>query len=134
MTDAPQLPDEIMAWHHRPELWWLGSWATTRYPEEAEPYVRKALVAAKLHEAAEAIEPHSKADVKTGGVLRVAQGTIRALIDTDHQAALDAIRTTVWNDAILHAQAALAGDPVGDGKLRDRHNLLERLKKEAGHE
>lgn len=42
MTDeAPKLPAEIMVWHHRPELWWLGSWATTRYPEDAKAYVPK---------------------------------------------------------------------------------------------
>ncbi|MDD9727192.1 hypothetical protein PVV74_17160 [Roseovarius sp. SK2] len=40
--EVPELPDEIMVWHHRPELWWLGSWATTRYPEEAVSYVPKA--------------------------------------------------------------------------------------------
>jgi len=41
-ADTPELPTEIMVWHHRPELWWLGSWATTRYPEEAVSYVPKA--------------------------------------------------------------------------------------------
>lgn len=40
-NDVPPMPREIMAWRHRPELWWLGSWATTRYPEDAISYVPK---------------------------------------------------------------------------------------------
>lgn len=39
--DIPPMPAEIMAWRHRPALWWLGSWATTRYPEDAVAYVPK---------------------------------------------------------------------------------------------
>lgn len=39
--DTPEIPAEIMVWRHRPEMWWLGSWATTRYPEDAVTYVPK---------------------------------------------------------------------------------------------
>ena len=40
--DVPPMPDTIMVWRHRPALWWLGSWTTTRYPDEAVAYVPKA--------------------------------------------------------------------------------------------
>lgn len=44
MTDnkEPKMPDEIMVWRSSPNLSHVGTWATTRYPEEAVPYVPKA--------------------------------------------------------------------------------------------
>ena len=40
MTDTTRkLPDEVMVWHSHERLDHLGSWATTRYPEEAVAYV-----------------------------------------------------------------------------------------------
>ncbi|MCV2877574.1 hypothetical protein OE699_01810 [Sedimentimonas flavescens] len=36
-----KLPDSVMIWHSNPELTHLGTWATTRYPEEAVEYVPK---------------------------------------------------------------------------------------------
>lgn len=37
--DARSLPERIMVWHSSPTLDHLGTWATTRYPEEAVAYV-----------------------------------------------------------------------------------------------
>lgn len=34
-----KLPERIMAWHHHELLSHVGTWATTRYPEDAEEYV-----------------------------------------------------------------------------------------------
>lgn len=39
MTD---LPSKIMAWHSNQPLEHVGTWATTRYPEDAEEYVKLA--------------------------------------------------------------------------------------------
>lgn len=36
------LPDKFMAWHNRPTLDHTGTWATTRYPDDAEEYVKVA--------------------------------------------------------------------------------------------
>lgn len=39
---ANNLPEKIMAWHGSPTLDHIGTWATTRYPEDAEEYVKVA--------------------------------------------------------------------------------------------
>ncbi len=39
MTD---MPDKAMLWHSRPPFTYVGTWATVRYPEEAEEYVKVA--------------------------------------------------------------------------------------------
>jgi hypothetical protein len=38
----PDLPKEVMCWHSYQSLDHIGTWATTRYPEDAAPYVPKA--------------------------------------------------------------------------------------------
>lgn len=38
----PELPKEVMCWHGHHRLEHLGTWATTRYPDDATPYVPKA--------------------------------------------------------------------------------------------
>lgn len=41
MTDETNLPAEILAWHSNHQLSFIGTWATTRYPDDAEAYVKK---------------------------------------------------------------------------------------------
>lgn len=36
-----EVPPEIMCWHSVQSLDHIGTWATTRYPDEAAPYVPK---------------------------------------------------------------------------------------------
>jgi hypothetical protein len=38
----PELPKEVMCWRSDLPLDHVGTWATTRYPEDAKPYVPKA--------------------------------------------------------------------------------------------
>jgi len=40
-----KLPDKIMVWFGQWPLTWAGTWATTRYPEDAEEYVPAARLA-----------------------------------------------------------------------------------------
>lgn len=35
-----ELPDKVMLWHNCLPLTHIGQWATTRYPEDAEGYVK----------------------------------------------------------------------------------------------
>ncbi len=38
----PELPKEVMCWHGQWPFAHTGTWATTRYPADAVPYVPKA--------------------------------------------------------------------------------------------
>ena len=38
----PELPKEVMCWHGQWPLAHAGTWATTRYPDDAVAYVPKA--------------------------------------------------------------------------------------------
>ena len=37
-----KVPKKVMCWHSNPPLDHIGTWATTRYPEDAVAYVPKA--------------------------------------------------------------------------------------------